>query len=239
MSNQEPPKATVLLVEPGKYAKATEIDATPAGLWRTIGGEFDISYPFGNNLCIVCRADRATLKPNRALRELGKRVETTYREMTSRFYEQENKKENKHLQGQILFTEDSFTQPYSEAARTYWVSSDNKAFIPGMGGYSIYGSSLDDSDICVRLEAYMAAERGGEKGWNIERCYMVEPGKEILAVINGPFLICDGSDRRIKSLPEVDLHMLRNQYYKPERIKEVEGKIQTETCYPERNKDAR
>ena len=58
-------------------------------------------------------------------------------------------------------------------SRTYAVSSDNKAFRPNMGGYSIYASSLDGSDPCVRLEQYMASEYGGKNGWQIERCYMM------------------------------------------------------------------
>lgn len=57
--------------------------------------------------------------------------------------------------------------------RTHAVSSGNKAFQPNMGGYSVYGSCLDGTDPCVRLEQYMAVERGGEKGWSVERCYML------------------------------------------------------------------
>lgn len=41
-----------------------------------------------------------------------------------------------------------------------------------MGGYSIYGSAIDGSDPCVRLEAYMKAERGGENGWEVDYCYL-------------------------------------------------------------------
>ena len=48
------------------------------------------------------------------------------------------------------------------------VSSNNKAFISGAGGYSIYGSCLDGTDQCVRLEEYMR----GENAWKIDRCYM-------------------------------------------------------------------
>lgn len=237
--NESQKKAQVLLMEPGKLAKTIEIDATPAGLWRAIGGEFDIRYPFGNDLCVVCRADSSGLKPNRALRELDKRQEMSYRDLTARFREQEGKRDGKHLHGHIVFSEDSWPHPYSEVERTYWVSSDNKAFIPGMGGYSIYGSSLDGSDLCTRLEGYMAVEHGGEKGWQVEKCYLIEPGEKILEVVNGPFLICDGSDRRIRGLNEVDLHMLQDQYFKPERIKEVDGQIQTERYYPQRGQDAR
>lgn len=78
-----------------------------------------------------------------------------------------------HVCGYITFMQDGFTVQYSERSRTYAVSSDNKAFQPNQGGYSIYGSCLDGTDPCVRLEQYMAAERGGEKGWSVERCYML------------------------------------------------------------------
>lgn len=98
--------------------------------------------------------------------------EVTYSELVSYFKAVEHSKTGKRLSGYIVFTEDSFTAPYSELARTYRVSSDNKAFQPGMGGYSIYGSALDGTDSCVRLEQYMAVERGGKNGWKIERCYV-------------------------------------------------------------------
>ena len=147
--------------------------------------------------------------------------------------------EDKHLLGHVVFTPDSFTKPYSEASRTYVISSDNKAFIPGMGGYSIYVSSLDGTDVCVRLEGYMAAEKGGKDGWKIEKCYLVEPGKEIQLIMRGPFLICDGSDQRIKSLSEIDRHMLHDKYYFPERMVEKNGKTDVETYRPQHNREER
>ena len=104
--------------------------------------------------------------------------DVTYGELVSYFKAVENAKAGKHLRGYIVFTEDSFTVPYDERARTYAVSSDNKAFQQGMGGYSIYGSSLDGTDPCVRLEQYMAVERGGKNGWKIERCYVKEEDLE-------------------------------------------------------------
>lgn len=78
-----------------------------------------------------------------------------------------------HVSGYITFRADSFSTAYSERSRTYAVSSDNKAFQPNMGGYSIYARCLDGTDPCVRLEQYMAAEYGGERGWSVERCYML------------------------------------------------------------------
>ena len=98
----------------------------------------------------------------------------TYAELCKIFYAHEETRPDHHLSGCIVFTEDSFTKKYPLESRTYCVSSDNKAFIPGMGGYSIYGGSLDGTDPCVRLERYMAAEHGGENGWKVDYCYLVE-----------------------------------------------------------------
>lgn len=78
----------------------------------------------------------------------------------------------------VVFTEDSFKDkdgnivPYSEESRSYILSSDNKAFLDGMSGYSIYASCLDGTDPYVRLEEYMGAEHGGSKGWKVDYCYI-------------------------------------------------------------------
>ena len=99
----------------------------------------------------------------------------TYRELAAAFREHERTRtDGTHLRGSIVFTEDSFTEHYSLDARTYMVSSNNKAFQPNMGGYSIYGSAKDGSDPLVRLEAYMAAEHGGKDGWKVDYCYLIE-----------------------------------------------------------------
>lgn len=105
-------------------------------------------------------------------------IKISYAELASAFRGWENKavewRTDHHRLGAIVFTEDSFKQHYDLGARTYIVSSDNKAFQPNMGGYSIYGSADDGSDPMVRLERYMAAERGGEKGWKVDYCYLLQ-----------------------------------------------------------------
>ena len=98
-------------------------------------------------------------------------VDMTYAEMCNLFRAVE-RTHTEHVSGCVVITADSFSAPYSEAARTYVISSDNKAYQPNMGGYSVYGSSLDGSDSMVRLERYLAVEHGGKDGWKIERCYM-------------------------------------------------------------------
>ena len=63
-------------------------------------------------------------------------VKLTYREMAD-LLSKANNNGHKPVCGYIVFTEDSFEKEYSLESRTYQVSSNNKAFIPGMGGYSI------------------------------------------------------------------------------------------------------
>ena len=36
-----------------------------------------------------------------------------------------------------------------------------------------YGTMSEYTGPCVRLEQYMAAEYDGERGWSVERCYML------------------------------------------------------------------
>lgn len=103
-------------------------------------------------------------KPN------NQNVELNYGAM--KIYFKAAERAGKHLLGFIVFTKDSFKKEYTEESRTYLVSSANKAFQPNMGGYSIYASAVDGSDPIVRLEQYMADERGGQEGWHVERCYM-------------------------------------------------------------------
>lgn len=68
----------------------------------------------------------------------------------------------------IVFDNKSFDKDYSIDSRSYTVSSDAKFFDSSMGGYSLYGNSLDGTDIGVRLEHYM------RNGWIVEHCYIVE-----------------------------------------------------------------
>lgn len=101
----------------------------------------------------------------------------TYKELKNYFTEY-NKKPgwvNNPIKGVIVFKEDNWPDNnYSLESRSYIVSSDNKAFIASMGGYSIYGSSLDGNDKGVRLEQYMEDEYAGKGGWKVDYCYLIE-----------------------------------------------------------------
>jgi hypothetical protein len=94
-------------------------------------------------------------------------VSMTYKELKNYFRAAERNRQ--HLTGYIVFSPASFIREYSLESRTYVVSSDNKAFQPRMGGYSIFASSMDGSDQNIRLEQYMSTEHGGRDGWQIER----------------------------------------------------------------------
>ena len=101
--------------------------------------------------------------------DITPKVEMSYAELSSLF-RSVNEKHLSHIIGYIVFTPDSFNKDYNEVSRTYCVSSDNKAYQSGMGGYSIYGSCLDGTDPCLRLEGYLY----GDNAWKIEKCYLLK-----------------------------------------------------------------
>lgn len=70
-----------------------------------------------------------------------------------------------------VISQDSFDEKYSLEERSYVYNNDNKAFMSRMGGYSIFASNLDGSDVGVRLEQYIEDE-GNPGGWKVEYCYI-------------------------------------------------------------------
>lgn len=176
---------SVLLVEPNKYPKIIQIEDSLEAMQKIVGGDIEEYMPFEDEVAIICNDEGklAGLPLNRAIYAEPETVEMSYQEMTQRFREAENN-HKEHLTGYIVFTEDSFDKQYSEESRTYVITSCNKAFQSGMGGYSIYASCLDGSDPCVRLDGYMSDEHGGENGWKIEKCYMKENSREMLDIIS-------------------------------------------------------
>lgn len=69
---------------------------------------------------------------------MNKEVDLTYQEMRNYFRTAE--RAGQHLTGYIVFSQGSFTQEYSPEGRTYMVTSNNKAYRPNMGGYSLLPS---------------------------------------------------------------------------------------------------
>ena len=47
-------KIKVVLLEPGKLARAVEIDASLAGMQKTVGGLIEPFYPFEDEVAIIC-----------------------------------------------------------------------------------------------------------------------------------------------------------------------------------------
>ena len=85
-----------------------------------------------------------------------------YRELKRIFQELKRTSPREDL---TIFTEDSFATQHPLLSRTYRFDSDNKAFWPNMGGYSIFAYCLDvTSDQGVRLDWYMA-EVWNHGGW--------------------------------------------------------------------------
>ena len=210
-------KLSVLLVEPNQYPKMVEIDDTLEAMQEVVGGDIEEYMPFEDEVAIICNEEGKVqgLPPNRAIYGEPEQVEMTFAEMRDRFCEAE-KEGKEHLSGYIVFTSDSFDKPYDERSRTYGVSSDNKAFKAGMGGYSIYGSCLDGTDSCVRLDGYMF----GEDAWKIEKCYMVEPSREMQDIICGKFFIVHApfDSEKFRSLPPDLAEKYREKFKYPERF---------------------
>lgn len=217
-------KISVLLVEPNKYPKMIEIDDTLEAMQEVVGGDIEEYMPFEDEVAIVCHEEGKLigLPPNRAVYAEPETVELTYSELADRFRNAESEGK-KHLTGYIVFSQESFNKPYDERSRTYVVSSDNKAFKAGLGGYSIYGSCLDGSDPCVRLDGYMR----GENAWKIEKCYLKEASREMLDIICGKFFICHApyEAERFQSLPPDLAEKYREKFQYPERFARINDKI--------------
>ena len=217
-------KISVLLVEPNKYPKMIKIDDTLEAMQEVVGGDIEEYMPFEDEVAIVCHEEGKLigLPPNRAIYAEPETVELTYSELADRFRNAESEGK-KHLTGYIIFSQESFNKPYDEKSRTYAVSSDNKAFKAGLGGYSIYGSCLDGSDPCVRLDGYMR----GENAWKIEKCYLKEASREMLDIICGKFFICHApyEAERFQSLPPDLAEKYREKFQYPERFARINDKI--------------
>lgn len=215
---------SVLLIQPGKYPKTVEIEDALEAMQALVDGDIEEYMPFDDEVAIICNEEGKIrgLPLNRAI-YTEEEVDMRYSEMAQKFREAE--KNGEHLNGYIVFTEDSFTEKYPIEARTYAVSSDNKAYRPNMGGYSIYATSIDGTDKDVRLEAYMAAERGGKDGWKIERCYMKE--KEMIEIMAGDFFICHApvSAARFMSLPPDLAKKYSEKFRYPENFFRTENGI--------------
>ena len=201
---EAPEKISVILVEPGRYPKLIEIEDTLEAMQSLVEGDIEEYMPFEDEVAIICNDEGKMngLPLNRAVYSEPENVEMSYPQLKAHFR-------------------------YTEEQRTYVVSSNNKAFIEGMGGYSIYASSLDGSDKCVRLEAYMADEHGGKDGWKIEKCYVKDDSnREMLDIIAGKFFIAYApiESEKFLSMPKELARKYEEKFKYPERFyKSMDG----------------
>lgn len=223
----------VVLLEPRKYAKVVEIEHTLENMQKVVGGYIEAVYPFEDEVAVICNEEGKLLglPLNRALYGESSMKEMTYAELKEAFRAIERSGTNRHLNGRVVISQDSFTKPYSLESRTYLISSDNKAFQPNMGGYSIYATSLDGSDPNVRLESYLADERGGKDGWKIEKCYLEEPGP-IVDILAGTCFICGLGEDNFEGLSEEQQRKYLSEFRLPEQFVRVNGEITAMPFYP-------
>ena len=100
--------------------------------------------------------------------------EITFRKLCELFYKhnEENNvtgqfEDENALWGVVVFKDEGVNKDYSLESRSYRCSSDNKFFISGMGGNSIFADNLDRTDHGVRLDWYLVE-------WKIDYCYIEE-----------------------------------------------------------------
>lgn len=238
MNDAEKKMISVLLVEPEKYPKIVEIEDTLEAMQALVGGGIEEYMPFKDEVAIICNDESKMLglPLNRAIYAEPETVEMTYQEMKERFREAENNGKE-HLTGYIVFTEDSFDKPYSEESRTYVVSSNNKAFQSGMGGYSIFGSCLDGTDRCLRLDGYISSEHGGKDGWKVERCYIKEDSREMIDIMAGTFFIAHApiESESFESLPKNLAEKYRAKFKYPEQFFRTDDGIKAVPFKPVRD----
>ncbi len=218
----------VLLVQPEKTPQLIRIEDSLAAMQRVVGGDIEEYMPFADEVALICNEKGKVngLPLNRAIYAEPVEVDMTYQEMKKHFQEVE-KEYGGHVTGYIVFSQDSFTKPYSLESRTYVVSSDNKAFQPNKGGYSIFAEALDGTDRGVRLEQYMADEFGGKDGWKVERCYMKDDSREMIDIIAGDFFIAAApiESGSFESLTPALAKKYQEKFKNPERFFRTETGI--------------
>ena len=102
---------SVLLIQPEKYPKLIEIKDSLEAMQELVGGDIEEYMPFEDEVAIICNEEGKIigLPLNRAIYS-EEEVDMRYDEMAQKFREAE--KNGQHLNGYIVFTEDSFTEKY-------------------------------------------------------------------------------------------------------------------------------
>ena len=105
----------------------------------------------------------------------------TYHELKETFCDLKQKFPKDDLTAHIVFTADSFAEPYSLLSRTYSFNSNNNGFWPGKFSRSIFAYCLDGTDQGVRLDWYLL-EEGNKDGWKVQNCYILEQMQDAAAI---------------------------------------------------------
>lgn len=202
-----------VVVRPGEKPTLEMIPAGLTSLQQAVDGYIESCYCWEDEAALICDRDGKLngKKLCRAIRS-EEAKEVSYKELKEMFSDKERDGSGEHMTGCITFTADSYNKEYSEEARTYRVSSDNKAFKPNMSGYSIFGSSIDGSDRGVRLDSVMAAEKGGANGWKIEKCTVIAETDEITDIVAGTFLIVGTGYDTFESLSDSLAEKFRKKF---------------------------
>ncbi|MDE7242527.1 MAG: hypothetical protein K2O18_00915 [Oscillospiraceae bacterium] len=104
-----------------------------------------------------------------------------YADLKQTFQELKKTFPKEDLTAHIIFTADSFAEPYSLLSRTYSFNSNNNGFWPDKFSRSIFAYCLDGTDQGVRLDWYML-EEGNKDGWNVQDCYILEQMQDADAI---------------------------------------------------------
>ena len=102
-----------------------------------------------------------------------------YKQLKEIFCRHEREHPGTHLTAYITFlpldTPNKMANSWEN--RTYRISSDNKAFQPNKGGYSIFGSSLNRTiGPQTRLDPYISDEYDRKGGLVVEDCCCIGAG---------------------------------------------------------------
>lgn len=222
-------KVYALLVEPNNKPKISELEEDDKAIKEIVGGEYDSIYYPDDEVAILY--NKNGVKDGHTLNRVIRKTEIneqnmSYTELKSLFRKAEN--EGKHIVGYITFSEDSFDKEYSLESRTYVICSNNKAFQSGMGGYSIYGSSVDKTDPMARLDRCMKDEHGGADGWRIERCYTREVTPLVDMIVADNFLVCYVPNEKytVEDIPQELVDKYFKEFEKPDNFfRKANGEI--------------
>lgn len=93
-------------------------------------------------------------------------LETIIREHNQKNGIEQQFQDQNPLQCVVVYKEEGDNKGYSLESRSYQFRSDNKYFLPSMGGNSIFARNLDNTD-SNRVDWYFG-------NWKIDYCNVVE-----------------------------------------------------------------